>query len=463
MTARQTLAAITAVLMLLVTDRAWPQRGDSRGAVGAANATGILMASTADASAPATVRWQKNSPDPGPYGWYSGVVSNGKRVFTYGSLGDTPATEFWIRAHRSRDGKSAWDDRVRLSTAERGGGHWVQAAASGQRLFVAGSSVTTSWGAWGVGLVVRAYQGRTGKLLWQAEHTGTYRTLHSLSWPLVAGVVAHDKMVIVASTVQVPGKFANLDIEVVAHSTATGDLLWKARHGSTKDGEMAVALATDGDGVYVGGPAGKRANHASALTGWHLIAQNASSGTVRWQERERRPAGPEALATGAGRLWAAGGNVLRAYRAEDGRVLWQSKLPSKSSPRLATDSRSVFVAQNVWPGGGGPAGVEVRSYDGESGELLWSTRVPSFVVVSFQHVGTHLALAASWDDQLYVATIDPSSGEMVVAEEPHGALELTRTRRPHLAPWRRGFVLSTSYVEDGRTAYLLRAYKIPNR
>jgi serine/threonine-protein kinase len=117
--------------------------------------------------------------------------------------------------------------------------------------------------------------------------------------------------------------------ELLGGKSEGGDPGWAVAEASGFGGIPAV----DGQRVYVEGDTG-------------LAAFDQGTGRKAWEPRLTTGGGSQAVVFRAGRLYSAEVEVVRAYDAESGAVVWEHAFPNQSSPdfgALAVDDRAVYV------------------------------------------------------------------------------------------------------------------------
>jgi hypothetical protein len=234
--------------------------------------------------------------------------------------------------------------------------------------------------------VVRAYDGKTGRLLWN-DHIDV-----AGGDDAATAVVLDDNRVIVAGTgVDATGGRRLLLRVYVAK---TGQLAWQDRPPfATVNG-----LAADGSHVVVAGTITDLAGNPRLA----VRAYIAKSGVLDWQDRPAPPVGfvhfagasrgvtiqdQRVFVTGTVRTPQELGYsnptcLVRAYVTHNGKLEWESlHVPTHcAATAIATDGRRVIVAAL------GSVALDdflVQSYDAETGQFLWEDR--TFVSTGFDN------------------------------------------------------------------------------
>ena len=120
------------------------------------------------------------------------ITVKGERVFVAGSIENEESfSDFTVRAYDAKTGRLLWQDQA--NGTANGYDHATDIAVQGQRVFAAGSVVNQDVGS---DFTVRAYDARSGRLLWQNQFNGTAGDYDSASDIAVRG-----KRVLVAGSV----------------------------------------------------------------------------------------------------------------------------------------------------------------------------------------------------------------------------------------------------------------------
>ncbi len=208
------------------------------------------------------------------------VSPDGSRLYTTGYTctpgadlcGFSPNMDLEVSAYAAEDGAVLWRSRYDGPGHDMDAGDDIGLSADGSALIVAG---TTTGDGTGFDMSVASFDAVTGALNWiRSEDTQA----------LFDAVVAPDgSKAYLTSTVQGPehGTF----VQTSAYSTADGNRLWTSRYGDLDvdlDFAQGLALAPDGEHVYVSGMA-----EAGTCGGWPMfdflmVAYEASTGGEVW-------------------------------------------------------------------------------------------------------------------------------------------------------------------------------------
>ena len=228
------------------------------------------------------------------------------------------------------------------------------------RLFVAGTAATTT----SVGYFVRAYDAKTGELLWERNSVENNPELFIFT---TARVVAHGNRVFVGVSL---GSELPISGFVYAFDARTGKLAWQDEIRTGGDADLIAGLATADGRVFAVADGGKQClNDASPPSNCNT--------------------------------------VVRAYHAEKGKLLWEQEFDLSGVDDFATgitaEGNNVYLSLT-----GGPAtfplgdamGVwQVRALDASNGRLRWEHVVPSDVTIGDAERALDLA---SQDGELFV-------------------------------------------------------------
>jgi glucose dehydrogenase len=306
------------------------------------------------------------------------AAADGTRFFAAGqSTGVAGDTDLIVRAYDQETGTLVWQD---VYDPAGGFDFAYELAAGAGRVFAGGSSVTAA----GRTFLVRAYDARTGALLWQDEVLGSG----------AANSVATDGARVFAGgrLSRAPG---DSDFLLRAYEARTGTVLWQDQIDEGPAGRVGQ-LAVRGGRVYAAGFVGS-CNEFFDNGGdcdFLVRAYAARTGTLLWSDRhDLGTYGIGRAVTVAGRLVVAvgyGGEfensdfIVRAYDAETGTLAWQDRVDKAGKIDKAFSVTGgggrVFAAGTggdcrLFVEPGGDCDGLVRAYDAESGALLWEDRV----------------------------------------------------------------------------------------
>ncbi|RMG42161.1 MAG: hypothetical protein D6719_07085 [Candidatus Dadabacteria bacterium] len=174
------------------------------------------------------------------------VVALGKRLFVVGQS-ETNASEygFTVRAYRPRNGNLLWTKEMNQEPDTSGVDIALAVAVSKGLVFVAGESETT---AGGVAFTVRAFSARRGTLIWEDR----YDPEGSEGDSARALVVKGKKLYVVGET---SSALKGDAFTVRAYNARTGAVLWTNRYDreNADQRDQAVAVAIKGRRLFVAG------------------------------------------------------------------------------------------------------------------------------------------------------------------------------------------------------------------
>src|SRR5215207_3700636 len=290
-----------------------------------------------------------------------------------------------VRAYETKTGRLLWQDRV-----DRGVGDFASGVVTDGRLvYVSGMSILpghdSDW-------TLRAYEAETGAVVWDT------------TWDLAGGSDVPRGTALAASNGRVfLGGYAttragHTDWVVRAYDASDGALLWHDQRDMAGSGDGVYSLAADNDQVFAGGW-GYEGNTGHAV----LRAFNASDGSVLWEDSSRTGRAGNTLVR---RVKVDGGRVfagflrqdsasapitstVAAYRPVDGIPLWEKALDE--SPKNVLEDLHASDGYVVATGQGGAACVNgpsaasdcaavVSVFDAERGTVRWSSALQLSVV-----------------------------------------------------------------------------------
>ena len=296
------------------------------------------------------------------------IVVHGGRVFAAGLSASVAGSnlgsaDFLVRAYDAKAGTLLWEDQV-----DKAGGHdqALSVAAIGQGVFVAGISENAA-GNWDV--LLRAYDAKTGSLLFEDEvdtaggsdiaqavtvdgeqvfvigiaENGVTATgdqnfdflvraydakTGTLLWANLFDNGGYDQGVAVTAgggRIFAVGASANangdLDLLVRAYAAKTGSLLWQNRVNKADGEDFAYAVATDTRRVFVAGDSGNAAGNTDLL----VQTYDAATGALLWEDQVDKGQVAFTVATNRQQVFVGGttedvtGNndfLIRAYDAK---------------------------------------------------------------------------------------------------------------------------------------------------
>ena len=314
---------------------------------------------------------------------YWAVAAAGNRVFVAGgSTNSSGDLDLLVRAHDASTGTLLWSDEF-----DHAGGEdyaWAVTEKAG-RVFVSGS-VSNAAGT--LVLVIRAYDSRTGALLWQDLLDPGGGLLNRFEYLATSG----DTVFAVGTMRKSPG---NGDWIVRAYDMSTGALVWQDQFDRAGRNDRARSVAVAGDRVVVGGISARPGDFGL----FYVRAYDASNGALLWQDAAPGVFGDAVNVVADGRRAFVSGTVLssidpvvnqdwlvRAYDATTGRLLWED---SRDTAGGRTDRDTFDVAWNLavaggrlfaagqgghdcfWVAGPGNCDFLVRAYDVRTGAVVW--------------------------------------------------------------------------------------------
>ena len=277
-------------------------------------------------------------------------------------------------------GTLLWQDRLDVAT---GFDTANSSALAKRQLFVAGA-VTNAGG--NSDWLVRAYDRKTGALLWQDQ-------LDRAGRRDAAVAVVADRGLVFASG-YVTNASGNRDLMVRAYEARTGTLRWENQfdRAGRRDEPDRLNLAVADGRVLVGGRAAK----SDGTADWFVRAYDTQTGFLLWQDFFDGGNFDHnvALAIDSGRVYASGVTTdknivrhftVRTYDAGTGAVLWQDQVPTGNPGfffvtdvawQIVARGRRVVAVGSIGDGAN-KIRLAVRAYQAETGVLLWSDLLDS--------------------------------------------------------------------------------------
>jgi outer membrane protein assembly factor BamB len=306
--------------------------------------------------------WERSSSSPSEIG---ALVVNRGRVFAGGTIaGPFPSHELFVAAFDPTTGEQLWADTVEHSPRAV----FVDAIVAGRgRVFVVGTTIDFDLLA--ASAFIRAYNAETGARLWDDSVDLTAQTIDYLTAAEVEGQL----YLVAGRTGGLAPEGASFVIR--AYNPRTGRLVWQdTSPGGQHDG--ATVVAGDRARVFTGGTRiGQRGLLVRAYDrhDGHVIWQDAFFGgdlnfvTGMALHRGRL------IVSGFGGGVLNSGSFVKAYDAQTGAVLWE-ETPTGGGQELS--NRSLAVARNsVFVAGSRQvefsSRFSVRALDLETGQLQW--------------------------------------------------------------------------------------------
>ena len=273
-------------------------------------------------------------------------------------------------------GHLVWEDRLDLSPFEQA----FSVASLNHAVFVAGYAVVFRDGVnLGRDFIVRAYDDRSGALIWQDR-------LDRGTDEFASGVATDHERVFVSGTAFVPGR--GYDWIVRAYAADTGALLWQRLFdlAGRSDFSRGTAIATGNGLLFVGG----YGVDAEGRQDWIVRAYEARTGLLAWQDRVDNAGGGgvRSLVVKAGTLFAGGWGstatsadvLVRANDAGSGALRWEHRTPAPPSPftfawKVVADGERVYVGADRFLDNDSFHTFLVQAFDAVNGALLWQDAV----------------------------------------------------------------------------------------
>ncbi len=322
-------------------------------------------------SAAGSVLWQDHF-DSGKDDQPADVALAGAQLIAVGTKGTaTNDRSFYVRATSALDGTFLWDDLLEFPG---GSLRAFQVAIGGPSAFVVGEGDDAAGDHY---LVVRAYNWRTGVLLWE-DKASLFRTV-SFRLPSIA--TTGDRVFVATARPALSGTGRNMVVR--AYDAGTGALLWEDRFDRGGD-DFIDNVVAQGALVFVSGAAA--AAPFPVQTDFAVRALDAATGALVWQDFydfDGNLDQARGIAVGQGRVFAVGfgrhadGNgdlIVRAYEANTGVPLWTDAFDlageSDFATRIAVLGSRVFIAGHASDALGNTDFL-VRAYDADTGALVW--------------------------------------------------------------------------------------------
>jgi hypothetical protein len=321
-------------------------------------------------SAAASLLWEDTVDFAGQDDTAAAMALAGPRVITAGTVRTALGVQsFYVRAADALDGTFRWDDRVEFAGGPL---RATDVAVSGPRAFVVGQGD----GAAGDYELVRAYDWRTGTLLWDDE----WSVLGNIGFPPTV-TSSGDRVFVATNRPALTGLGRNMLVK--AYDAGTGALLWEDLFNRGGD-DFTTEVVASGALVFVAGAAS--AAPFPVQSDFAVRALDAATGAMIWQDFydfEGEVDQARGIVVSQNRVYAVGFGrhadldddiIVRAYDAGTGVPLWTDTFDraggSDFSTKLAVLGPRVFVAGYA-SDGLGDTDFLVRALDADSGTLLW--------------------------------------------------------------------------------------------
>ena len=292
------------------------------------------------------------------------IAAQDGRVFAAGEVRlDVDTFDFLLRAYEAKTGELLWSDR--------GTGLFSGVAAAAGRVFANGTNVVGP-NHTRPGFFLRAYKGNQGQLLWETSGSDSL-------WSIAA----------TKSTLFVVGSNQN-EFLVRAYAANTGVILWEDRVQG-----QGLFIAEANDRVIAGG--------RSATNDFLLRAYDGRTGALLWEDETINVL--FAVASDGRRVFAAGSTdsflsdwLVRTYDATDDTLLWEDLAGDLAPDQICRPPRDPVPCNDIAfatdPGAGrlfmagtsqnpatGGTGTVIRAYKAETGALVWEDRRTSTLAV----------------------------------------------------------------------------------
>ena len=273
-----------------------------------------------------------------------------------------------IRAYKGKDGAFLWEDSCSP-------GNTNAVATRGKRVYTAGACPSTRAFS-DRDFVVRAYSATDGELIWEDQVGGDGQNDKGQ-----AIAVSNDRVFAAGSVYMTD---ANPDFVVRAYRARDGVLLWQDQHDEAGFHEAATAITTRGKRVFAVGFYGEQSQTGGLL----VRAYKVNDGEVLWDARSQGRSVAAIVVEGK-RVFVAGHSgsttseydfLVRAHRAKDGALLWEDQYDGAgdwdSAHAIAAVGGRVFAAGITKRTTAGRFDFDflVRAYDAKDGTLLWEDR-----------------------------------------------------------------------------------------
>jgi PQQ-like domain len=301
------------------------------------------------------------------------VAAAGERVVAVGSAQNAAGnTDFVVRAYDAKTGALLWKDQVNAGGANDAASAVV---IEGDVVVVGGTSqpVTGS-----PRLILRAYAVKNGKLAWEDRSA-----LQSFN-----GLASVGSRVLITGTTATTTGATRLFVR--GYVTKTGVIAWQDRPAPPVGYDNVVGaprgLVVSGHNAYVTGTV----TGPGATTSCHVRSYDAPDGDLNWATVHVSPCRALAIAADGRRVIVAGqGSIalddlhVQAYDADNGGFLWEMRSgvgTGFANAVIAADleHRLTFVAGWIrWvPGSFNQEAFLVQAYDSATGILRWEDQFP---------------------------------------------------------------------------------------
>jgi len=252
-----------------------------------------------------------------------------------------------------------WKERVDFT----GGADSARAVVSADKITVVAGTASVAAG--GQDLGVRAYDKRTGALLW-VDQTPAFSGIATNVFLANAGNVVYFAGYKPGATL------STTDIFVRAYELTTGRVLWDNLFDKGRD-DLPQALDANLYAVVVAGYGG---NTGGSLLDYIVRAYDPLTGTILWEDRVDKTGtddaawavaieGNQVFVAGTTTVGATNDLILRAYDARSGKLKWESRRSGTFPVQIATAPGCLFVA------GFSGSNAFIAAVNPKNGSLVW--------------------------------------------------------------------------------------------
>jgi outer membrane protein assembly factor BamB len=267
---------------------------------------------------------------------------------------------------------------------------------SGQRVFVTGTSISTSGS---FDFATLAYDATTGTKLWKVRYGGRSNGIDEPN-----AIISSPDGASVFVTGLSWSRNNSYDMKTIAYDADTGDTLWSQRFdGPAHDFDYANALAISPDGsqLFVTGTT------TGGARDYTTIAYDAASAAIVWSQRWDSHTGDDVgqtitVSPDGARVFVAGFGPTVAYDAATGTELWNkaySGFVNGQAIVSTPDGSTVIVAGDYFPSTGG-TDIGTLALDATTGAKVW---------------GRHANGPGNGQDSLRSAAMAPDGASVFVA------------------------------------------------
>jgi outer membrane protein assembly factor BamB len=248
--------------------------------------------------------WEDQQGDAGSFGYAAGIAAAGNRIFVSGESIGAGERHLVLRAYDAQSGAVLW-------AALRDSVTFRQLTAHGGRVFGAGAIFEDGFGD---SFLVQAYDADTGALVWEDRHDEA-----GFSGDEAFAITTVGSRVFAVGAAVHNDHSEDADLFVRAYDARTGSVLWEDRHDVAGGEDVAFAVVAHGGQVFVAG----QVTTAAGSTDFFVRGYDLRTGSLAWEDQVDGGGLAVSLDASAGRLFAAGGVLdgetfdfaVRAYDA----------------------------------------------------------------------------------------------------------------------------------------------------